>query len=203
MFSVYIGRLSALLRKAAQHPKVAVYYPIETLWASAEAGQLTWESLRQVGLALVENQQAFNFIDGDLLAEMEVSSGCLQHQAESYETVIVPASLTMPLAALERLDEFAAAGGRLLWVDYFPAQASEMASGQQFSDLLLRLIDDLPGGRPLPLGELPGQLRRSGQPDSEVQLTDELPRLNYNCRQLGDGQLHLLTNDSPLPVEPL
>jgi hypothetical protein len=202
-FADYIGRFSALVRHTVEHPRIAVYYPIETLWASPEAAQQTWECLRQIGLLLVETQQGFNFIDGDLLPEMTVGEGRLEHQAECYDTVLVPASLAMSARALGRLQEFAAAGGRVLFIDYFPAHAAEMNAADLFAQALGSLRISLPEELPVPLSDLEEALSRSGDPDSELRLTDPLPQLHYTRRKLGELQVHLLTNDSPEPLEPL
>jgi hypothetical protein len=121
-FAEYVGRLCTVLRQGVALADIAVYYPIEPLWADpeGEAGRQAWASLRQVAAALHEEQAAFDFIDGGALCAAQVAEGALETPGQDYSTVIVPHTTLLPLAVLEKLRALHDAGGRVVFVDGIP-----------------------------------------------------------------------------------
>ncbi|SDK59233.1 Inosine-uridine nucleoside N-ribohydrolase [Pedobacter sp. ok626] len=80
-FTNYIGRVAYLLDQGKRQPQVAVYYPIESIWAKTliplsigrehfdkEALFLS-DNFTELGLALVDQHIDFNYIDREKLAE--------------------------------------------------------------------------------------------------------------------------------------
>jgi hypothetical protein len=76
----------------------------------------------------------FDFIDSDLLASAEIKKKKLHIKdkdgkaLESFKCVIVPSTTILPTAALQKLDEFAKAGGIVLGAGLLPTESIENGS---------------------------------------------------------------------------
>jgi hypothetical protein len=197
-FAGYIGRLCLLARRTQEEARVAVYYPIESVW-SLDGATEAWESLRHICETLTRRQIAFDFVDADLLQRLTPDVGRGHCGALSYETFIVPTSLALPAAALEKFAELREAAAPVLILDHWPQQSAEMQGVETFAAALARLQEA--GVEPIAAGRLEHELRLL-LPDPWLQLAAEEPRLLLTARSLGDSRLYLLTNDSAEVIEP-
>lgn len=105
MFTDYIGRVGYLLSKGDRTPLVDVYYPIESMYALTEAplslgreyfneeALLLSDNFKHVGLALVNKQVDFNYVDKKRVLEMGASK----------RPIIVPQLKVMDQGLLEKL----------------------------------------------------------------------------------------------------
>jgi hypothetical protein len=133
-FNDNVGRLGVMLKGARNASSVAMYYPIETFqslyfpspkvfgeWLKdqpeAAAGHETQEL---VARQLYQNGCDFSWLDADAVLRAEIREGRLVIGAHEYTSMIMPRVELLPLAVLQKLQQFEAAGGRVLWVDRLP-----------------------------------------------------------------------------------
>lgn len=80
-FTNYIGRVGYLLDQGKRHPQVAIYYPIESIWAKTlipltigreyfdKDALLLSDNFTEMGLALVDQHIDFNYVDREQLPD--------------------------------------------------------------------------------------------------------------------------------------
>lgn len=134
-FNENVGRLGVMLTGARNASSIAMYYPIETFqslsvpspkafgeWLKdqpeAAAGHETQEL---VARQLYHNGVDFSWLDADAVLRAEIREGRLVIGAHAYTSIIMPRVELLPLAVLQKLRQFEAAGGRVLWVDRLPS----------------------------------------------------------------------------------
>ena len=124
--AAYIHRACYLLSQGRPTAQIAVYQPTMSMWlGDNEADKSTMAIAQQ----LLERQRDFDFVDdrsvGSVLrlegAQLKNLSG------QGYRTVIVPSATAMSKAALDRLQAFAAAGGRVIFLGREPSLIVERA----------------------------------------------------------------------------
>jgi hypothetical protein len=183
-FSAYMSRLSETLTGGRHVAKVAVLWPINAMFASYRPQEPTptadeiEHGLNAVTDRLLRLHHDFDYLDEDVLAEADVSSGRVRVADESYELVIVPPMPIVQLSTVEALERFAASGGRILTVLQRPERAlgadgltdvaariDAVASASIDGDAR-RLLDDANGGGSL----LADELRRAIAPLLEPDL---------------------------------
>jgi hypothetical protein len=126
-YGTFVGRLNAILKPALPAPEVALYYPIYDLWghyrpvatrpspnSQPEVVQRLLESFYRLGRSLQGRQIPFLLVDHDYLANARVENGRLMLGKAAISTVVVPAGVELPRATEQRLEEFTAAGGRVV-----------------------------------------------------------------------------------------
>ena len=139
MVENHFARLNTALTRGKPVVKVAVIHPIESYWlcygpveqTQAACAQLD-EQFQQLAESLL-----FGGIDFDYLCEATLPQQCPQAGAPlavgqmAYDTIIVPPVRTLRSTTLQRLEAFAKAGGRLIFLgdcpDYIDASPSDKA----------------------------------------------------------------------------
>jgi len=133
-FNENVGRLGVMVKGARNVSSVAMYYPIETFqslyvpspkvfgeWLkdqpAAAAGHETQEKLAR---NLYQNGCDFSWLDADAVLRAEIREGRLVVGLHEYTSIIMPRVELLPLAVVQRLQRFEAAGGKVLWVDALP-----------------------------------------------------------------------------------
>lgn len=133
-FNETVGRLGVMLKGARNASSIAMYYPIETFqslhvpspkvfgeWLKdqpeAAAGHETQENVVRT---LYRTGYDFSWLDADAVVRAEIRDGRLVIGAHAYTSVIMPRVELLPLAVLQKLQRFEAAGGKVLWVDRLP-----------------------------------------------------------------------------------
>ena len=133
-FNENVGRLGVMVKGARSASSIAMYYPIETFqslyvpspkvfgeWLEdqpeAAAGHETQEL---VARRLYQHGCDFSWLDADAVLRAEIREGRLVVGTHAYTSMIMPRVELLPLAVLQKLQQFEAAGGRVLWVDRLP-----------------------------------------------------------------------------------
>lgn len=199
-FADYIGRISLLLRHTVELARVAVYYPIESVWAGPETVQDAWQSLRQTCLTLTEMQVPFDLIDADFLIEADTATGAAARGDAAYDVIIIPETVAIPSAVLEQLAALAESGATICFLERWPLHAADMQGLEQFDEATRRLQDS--NIEPLTGGELDATITDLGLRECCLRLTDLQPDLLVSRRRLGQTLLYFLTNNSPAVLEP-
>ncbi|MBE5892931.1 MAG: hypothetical protein E7286_06075 [Lachnospiraceae bacterium] len=140
----YFARAATALTRGKPLVRVGVIHPIESFWlhfGPAEQTALIREQLDE-NFKNITEWLLFGGIDFDFISESLLPDLCgegtapLKVGAMEYDVVLVPGCETLRSTTLERLEAFAAAGGRLIFVGEAPA-----------------LTDALPGKRGAALAE--------------------------------------------------
>ena len=156
LFARTIARLCWLLSRGHHVCDVAIVYPTSTVQAgltlngptdTARRAQDAWTELTgsmvwqrfQPGL-LDQWNRDYDALDEDSLARAEVRDGKVIIGAESFSTLILPALTHLPEDAVQRLKDFAAAGGQLIALHAAPdalvAQAVVVQQATEIEALL-------------------------------------------------------------------
>src|SRR5438309_9342014 len=113
-FSAYISRISEMLTGGRHVARIAMIWPIHSMFASylpqshTEESRATESGLNVLTDLLLRLHHDFDYIDEEVLARAEVVDGKLRVADEEYELVLVPPMAYLRLATLEALERFAA-----------------------------------------------------------------------------------------------
>lgn len=125
----HFARVNSVLTRGRPLVRVAVVHPIESYWLDY-GPRATTDAVRDAQERAFQDVAAwlaFGTIDFDYLAESLLPSQCacggapLAVGAMRYDAVVVPSLRTIRSTTLERLEAFAAAGGRLVFLGEAPA----------------------------------------------------------------------------------
>lgn len=149
-FSEYVARVCGAMARGRHDAEVALLYPITSAWGAYQLGHAEhlartaayrrqWEGLTRTytGLAnaLLETQTGFEVVFDQTLAKGTVVDGRLRIGPMAFSTLILPACTVLKPETFARIEEFAAAGGRVLFVNGLPAWLS---NGQSIRDQVTR-----------------------------------------------------------------
>ncbi|MBR5967796.1 MAG: hypothetical protein IK001_04260 [Lachnospiraceae bacterium] len=125
----YFGRLNTALTRGKPDIRVAVIHPIESYWLlwgnDAQTGDIRKQ--RDEEFLNLINWLLFGFIDFDLLSESllagfdhGVKNGKFRCGVMEYDAVVVPDLITIRSSTLKLLEEFAEAGGKVIFAGRVP-----------------------------------------------------------------------------------
>ncbi len=115
----YIARMGRLMSLGRADCRTLLYFPVRDIWAGAPDLEQVRASQDDLANALLSAQREFDFVDDDALTRpaTRVAAGRLRIGEMEYDTVLVSRASWIPEASMQRLKAFAAAGGRVVWVD--------------------------------------------------------------------------------------
>jgi hypothetical protein len=128
-FSHYVARLSHLLTGGLHVARVAILWPASTIFAHytpqqrnplSNRTEFDFNTLTDLLLRLHHD---FDYLDEEVLAGAEIAGGAIQVRDERHELLILPPITHLKLTTLERLEQFVAAGGRVLGTVFLPDRA--------------------------------------------------------------------------------
>jgi len=119
-YHAYAARLGYALSVGSPLVRTALYYPARDLWAWGLTAKEAAESYETVGHELLERQCPFDLIDDDMLSIGTVAGKELTVGAMRYDTIVCGSVKWMHPQARQRLEDFAAAGGRVWCVNHAP-----------------------------------------------------------------------------------
>jgi hypothetical protein len=148
----HFARLNAALTRGRPGVRVAVVHPVESYWL-AEGPRQDTQDLRGAQEERWRSLCAWllhGLIDIDLICESRLPTQCphggapLQVGAMAYDAIVVPALTTIRSSTLDRLEAFAAAGGRLIFLGEAPALVDVVPSdrAQRLAARCLRIAND-------------------------------------------------------------
>ena len=122
-----VGRLNVLLEGAKMNSGIGVYYPIASVQGEIKANttyegrpaELS-EQYNRLCLEMLKAGCDYNYIDDESILSGTISDGKLNCGRTSYSVIVMALARAMDPAVLDKLNEFSAAGGRLIWVDALP-----------------------------------------------------------------------------------
>jgi len=127
-YAEYVGRLSLMCRAGEPVATIAVYYPIETLWASQPGNAAgSFETI----CGLLEDQQLeFDVIGGDALLSAVVDQELLVTPGARYELIIIPEVTVLRRSVVAKLIHFRSRGGRIAFLGEGPHWVAEGAEAK-------------------------------------------------------------------------
>lgn len=121
-FHAHVARLGYALSTGLPQISTALYYPARDLWAFDAGSDESAKSHDRLAAELMARQCDYDCVDDDSLAAptTRIENSCLAIGPMRYDTVLCGSVRWMAPAALERLKEFAVAGGKVLCVSHEP-----------------------------------------------------------------------------------
>ena len=183
------GYLMAIGRPAAQ---VGLYHPGNTIWMGGDAATEADRSTTKLGWQLFEHQVDWDYFDEQSLssvAKLE-NGGFTNLSGQTYKAIVFPSMTVITRTGLGRLREFAAQGGKVIFVGKTPS----LILDKTFMD-----AKEKPDLSFATLVESSGDITSAvlaALPKPDVKLEADFPRLTYTHRQWTDGDMYLFFNES-------
>ena len=133
-------RLSYLLAQGTHCCDVAVIYPVAAAEADDVQGQQAAETAFEIAKQLYAHKIDFDFVDFESIARANVDKGALNISNESFKVVIVPEMETVRFGMMEKLREFAAAGGHVIFIKCLPTSSDRIGRNDVILD---EIINDI------------------------------------------------------------
>lgn len=128
-FSTYVSRLSHMLTGGVHVAKIAVLWPINTIFGSympqthTVHGDRTEHDFNALTDLLLRLHHDYDYLDEDVLATADITDGKIHVRDEAHELLILPPITHLKLSTVECLEQFVEAGGRVLGMVFLPDQA--------------------------------------------------------------------------------
>lgn len=161
-FNDYIARVEMMLSGGVRASRIAVCYPVETLWSKYRplpTGLQSWDNVAggapeaqrlsqlfdRVSDCLYDNGWEFSYVDAAGIEQSKVENRSLVHGELRWDVLILPGVETITPQMLTRITEFARAGGGVILLealpkntpDAFPSETVESAVAQMVGDKTL------------------------------------------------------------------
>jgi hypothetical protein len=206
-FADYVARLSAAMQAGRPGARVALYYPIASLWGGDCEGVA--ESFDAVARALGERQIDYDIMDDDTIVDEHTSAGggALRRADMEYQVVVLPWVTSISDTVVGRLGEFIESGGTLVATGQIPLDHILRERRPPGADSMARALEAAifggPADRSVGQGEVAVIESGSAQEVAYVVAEGVGPDVlirpasrDVRCmrRRLEDGGLFLLTN---------
>ena len=209
--SLYLQRLSYLMRQGQPANDVALYLPNADAYAHFSAGkvhliemerELVGENLMP---AILESGYNLDFFDDGTLKQVgKVEKGSLALGTNKYRVVILPGIERIPLETLQKLDEFVKNGGILIATRRTPSIApgfkATEAEQNQMREISRRLFEGANAAAHFvkdEKNELRTTLNRLLQADFAI--SPAVSEIGFVHRKTPDADIYFVANTSNLP----
>lgn len=187
----YVNRLGYLLSVGRPAAQVAMYRTTNSIWMGDVD---TVDATERLAQQLLEHQIDFDYIDEQALTTVgTLEGGGLKNlSGQIYRGIVIPPSTVITRAALDRLREFAARGGKVIFVGRTPTMVVErtfLNAADGAPDLSFAVLE--------PAAEITARVVQA-LPKPDVALDRPCPPISYNHRSLLDADLYFLFNESGL-----
>ncbi len=123
VFNSYLERLSYVASLGERVCDVALYYPIRDFWRRGKHAEKAEEIFNNHGFALESAHISFDVIDDDIIRTADISD-TVKIGTARYKTVIIDTAFDIPEDVMKRLEDFRAAGGKVITADEISTLAS-------------------------------------------------------------------------------
>lgn len=179
------GYLMSIGRPAAQ---VALYHPANSMWLGDEDAD---RGTTKLSKQLLEHQIDFDYMDEQSLSSVATleKDGFRNLSGQLYRAVIVPSSVVISRASLDRLRSFASTGGKVIFVGSTPTMVVDRTflhpdGAPDLSFAMHEAAGDL----------TPGVIANLPRPD--FLLDQPCPSIKYTHRAWRDADLYFIFNES-------
>jgi hypothetical protein len=180
------GYLMAIGRPAAQ---VGLYHPVNSLWMGDEEAD---RSMTKLGWQLFEHQIDWDYFDEQSLSSVATiaDGGFKNLSGQVYKAIVVPSTLVITRAGLERFQAFVKAGGKLIFVGKTPTLIVDKTflDAKDVPDLSFATLIE-------PAGDITPRVL-AALPKPDVKLDAAFPRLTYTHRSWRDADMYFFFNES-------
>jgi len=187
--AAYVNRTTYVLEQGRPAAQIGVYIPSSSFWFGDKAKN---QSFLAIVHALLEHQRDLDFVDEYALSTSLVLRGgeLVNRSGQGYRAMVIPPAVAISRAALDRLQAFAAAGGRVIFIGEPP----RLVMGQNF--LTAGPAGDLNWAVSEPTVAVTAAVL-AALPEPDVALDQAAPGLKYLHRRLKDGEAYFLFNEGP------
>lgn len=157
-------RLSWLLTRGHHRCDVAIVYPVAAMEADTERGARSVKCAFDAGRYLYTHGVDFDFIDFESIERASIIDGQLHVAGERYLSVVIPDMQAVRFGMIEKLVQFARAGGHVVILGEAPCASDRIGANDA---VLNELCAEICAYQP-PLhdaSELPNELRTRFVPD--------------------------------------
>jgi hypothetical protein len=183
----YVHRASYLLSLGTPAAQIGVVMPTTSLWLGDNASDTSNLAIAQ---KLLESQRDFDWVDERSLASvLRLEGSELKNlSGQSYRAIVVPSIRVISQGALDRLQAFAKAGGRVLFLGRTPTLVTEKTflKAAVAPDLKWALVESSGEFTPRVIDALP-------KPD--VTLNQPCATVKYQHRSWRDADLYFFFNE--------
>lgn len=186
--AAYLNRASYLLSQGRPACKTGLYIPTSSMFLSDNESNT---SLLSISQQLLERQIDFDFIDEQALSSvMELNNGSFVNlSGQKYTTIIVPRVSILSEASLNRLKDFAASGGKVVFFGQQPllAYADNILKAKTSGDINWAINE--------PSGRITADIIKQ-LPGSDLVIDKECKSIKYLHRKLNGADLYFIFNES-------
>jgi len=142
-FADYLLRLSYALSGGRHVAKIAMLYPISTIWANytpqapEACSALCQRDFEYLSDALLRLHFDYDYIDEEVLAGAEVKEGKLRVAEETYDLLLLPPITHLREESVGKIEQLLQAGGKVLACCLLP---TETTAGEQINSRLQGLF---------------------------------------------------------------
>ncbi len=204
--TMYLRRTAFAVRQGDAVNDVAIYLPTHDAFAALKPDDvnLSRAVADRIGPDLVPTVlragYGFDLVDDNVLVDLaKVSAANLTIGRQDYAVVILANVERIPLATMEKLEAFVAAGGKVIATRRLPTLLPDRAEQQDQGAVLHAKVAKLFGGSNAPaklvgdeIGELGGLLRALLQPD--MRTATVAPQIGFVHRRAVDVDLYFIAN---------
>lgn len=189
----YLQRVSWVLRQGEPANDVALLLPEDDAQAEFQPGKVSVTDAMKVKIsqslmkAILDTGHNVDYVDGGALAD-------LHH----HPLLVVPPTHRISLAAVQRLQEYARSGGKLIFVGATPDMAPGLADEQDTPKIQAAMKDLVATSVHIESeGELAAAIERTIKPDFDVRGGDG--SIGFLHRHLKDADVYFVANTSAVP----
>jgi hypothetical protein len=187
-----INRTTYVLAQGRPAAQIGVYIPSSSFWFGDMA---TNASFLATVHSLLGHQRDIDFVDDGALAKtLKVKGGALVNvSGQGYRAIVVPPTVAISQAALDRLRAFAKAGGKVIFMGGPP----RLVMDRNF------LTATAPGEVGWAVTESSAEITADVLailPAPDVALDQPVSALKYNHRHLKNGEVYYLFNEGDAPL---
>ncbi len=130
-FNDYVSRMGYILSGGRHVAKIAILYPINSIWANYTPQKANAESafiqreFNYITDRLLRLHLDFDYLDEDVMDDCGITGGHITIRGESYECLILPGVTHIKEKTLSRLEAFVSGGGKVIADGLLPLDAIE------------------------------------------------------------------------------
>jgi hypothetical protein len=211
-YSDYIARLGAVLDGGKHIALVAIYYPIESLWAEYLPSEKVVHEIPHSDIArhidaafadscraLMSNQLDFDIIDAEGIESAKIKndgkSGLIVTSYEEFPVLVVPPMEIIDLSLLRKLEEFANNNARLIIHQPYAKIGRNNEETPEVQEIFARLLLRANVVSVTSATEMIEKIREHIEPD--FSLVEPNPNILYLHRRHSDGDVYFIVNAAP------
>lgn len=126
LLSEYAGKVADIMANSSRKIDILVLDPVSSQWTAMGEKHHLREKIKkdfsQLQRTLLENHFDYYIIDPELLAEADVTGGCIKINGESYELLVLPPLLNIEDKPYVKLKEYIKGGGKVVACGCLPVE---------------------------------------------------------------------------------